>query len=71
MRTLTGSWSGTGLTRLVPGFSHIVGTAAHLLRHVKGQLVLTRVIKVMVTHAFPHVCKRKEDITEVVKGDNA
>lgn len=65
--TLTGGWNRTRLTRLVPGFSHIVGTAAHLLCHVEGQLVLTRVIKVMVTHTFPHVCKRPENITQAVK----
>lgn len=57
--TLTGCRSRTGLARLVPGFSHIVGTAAHLLGHVEGQLVLTGVIKVTVTHAFPHVCSAR------------
>lgn len=54
--TLTGSRSWTGLTRLVPGFSHVVGAAAHLLGHVEGQLVLTRVVEVAVTHTLPHVC---------------
>lgn len=54
--TLTGSRSWTGFTWLVPGFSHIVGAAAHLLGHVEGQLVLTRVIEVAVTHTLPHVC---------------
>lgn len=59
--SLTGSRSWTGLTWLVPGFSHVVGTAAHLLGHVEGQLVLTRVVKVTITHTLPHVCitKRK------------
>lgn len=54
--TLTGSRSWTGLAWLVPGLPHVVGTAAHLLGHVEGQLVLARVVEVTVTHAFPHVC---------------
>lgn len=52
---LRGSRSRTGLAWLVPGFSNIIGTAAHLLGHVEGQLVLTCVIEVTVTHTFPHV----------------
>lgn len=60
--TLTGSRSWTGLTRLVPGFPHVVGTATHLLGHVEGQLVLTCIIEVTITHTLPHVCitKRKK-----------
>lgn len=57
--TLTGRGSWTGLTRLVPGFPHVVGAAAHLLRHVEGQLVHTRVVVVSVTHTLPHVCITK------------
>lgn len=56
---LTGGGSRAGLTRLVPGFPHIVGTAAHLLGHVEGKLVLTRVVEVTVTHTLPHVCISK------------
>lgn len=52
---LTGSRSWTGFAWLIPGFPHIVGTAAHLFGHVEGQLVLTRVVKVTVTHTLPHV----------------
>lgn len=67
VRTLTGGRSGTGLTRLVPGFAHVVGAAAHLLGHVEGQLVLTRVVEVAVAHALPHVCtqeRKKKPTTE-------
>lgn len=58
--TLTGSRSWTGLARLVPGFPHVVGTAAHLLGHVEGQLVLARVVEVTVAHALSHVCDKEE-----------
>lgn len=51
----SGGRSWTGFTRLVPSFSHVVGTAAHLLGHVEGQLVLTRVVEVAVAHALSHV----------------
>lgn len=53
---LTGGRSWTGFTRLVPSFPHVVGAAAHLLGHVEGQLVLTRVVEVAVAHALSHVC---------------
>lgn len=56
LSSLTGSRSWTGLARLVPGFPHVVGAAAHLLGHVEGQLVLTRVVEVAVAHALSHVC---------------
>lgn len=52
---LRGSRSRTGFARLVPGFSNIIGTAAHLFSHVEGELILTCVIEVTVTHTFPHV----------------
>lgn len=57
--TLTGCRSWTGFTRLVPRFSHVVGTAAHLFGHIEGQLVLTRVIEVTVTNTLSHVCLKK------------
>lgn len=61
---LTGGRSWTGFTRLVPSFPHVVGTAAHLLGHVEGQLVFTRVVEVAVAHTLSHVChaRRKEVI---------
>lgn len=52
---LRGDRGRAGFTGLVPGFAHVVGTAAHLLGHVERQLVLTRVVEVAVTHALPHV----------------
>lgn len=55
--TLTGGRGRAGLTRLVPGFAHIVGAAAHLLGHVEGQLVLARVVEVAEAHALSHVCR--------------
>lgn len=58
LSSLTGSRSWTGLARLVPGFPYVVGAAAHLLGHVEGQLILTRVVEVAVAHALSHVCMR-------------
>lgn len=53
---LTCSWGGARLARFVPGFAHIVRAAAHPLRHVKGQFVLTSgSIIASVAKAFPHV----------------
>lgn len=63
--SLTGGGGGAGLAGLVPRFAHVVGTAAHLLGHVEGELVLTRVVEVTVAHALPHVCNtRHEDRRE-------
>lgn len=62
--TLTGGRSRTRLTRLVPGFPNIVGAAAHLLGHVEGQLILTRVVEVTVAHTLPHVCMEVRDTLE-------
>lgn len=53
---LTCGRCGAGLAGLVPGLAHVVGTAAHLLGHVEGQLVLARVVEVAVAHALAHVC---------------
>ena len=53
---LTCGGRGAGFTGLVPGLAHVVGTAAHLLGHVEGQLVLTGVVEVTVAHTLPHVC---------------
>ena len=58
---LTAGWCGAGLTRLVPGLANVVGAAAHLLGHVEGELVLTRVIVVAIADALPHVCKGSAD----------
>lgn len=58
---LTGGRSWTGLARLVPGFPHVVGAAAHLLGHVEGQLILTRVVEVTVAHALSHVCVNRRN----------
>lgn len=52
---LRAGWRGTGLARLVPGLANVVGAAAHLLGHVEGQLILTRVIVVAIAHTLPHV----------------
>lgn len=50
-----GGWSRTSFTGLVPGFAHVIGTAAHLFGHVEGQLIFTGVIEVTVTDTLPHV----------------
>lgn len=55
-KRLTGGRSGTGLTRLVPSFPHVIGAAAHLLGHVEGELVLTSIVEVAVADTLPHVC---------------
>lgn len=57
---------GAGFAGLVPGLAYIVGTAAHLLGHVEGQLVLARVVEVAVAHALPHVCGRTESKVSLV-----
>lgn len=50
-------WCWARLTRLVPGFAHIVCAAAHPLGHVERQLVFTRgPIIASVAEAFPHIC---------------
>lgn len=51
----SGGRSRTGFTGLVPGFAHVIGTAAHLFGHIEGQLIFTRVVEVTVTDTLPHI----------------
>lgn len=52
---LGGSWDWTRLTRSIPGFTDIIRTTADFLRHVKGELVLARIVVVTITHTLSHV----------------
>lgn len=48
-----GSWA--GLTGSIPGLANVVGTAAHLPGHVKGQLIPTCAVIVPEADALSHV----------------
>lgn len=46
-------------TRFVPGAANVVGAAAHLLRHVEGELIVTcSIVRIIIpiAQALSHVC---------------
>lgn len=53
---LTTGGGRAGLTGSIPGLADVVGTAAHPLGHVKGQLIPTRAVVMPEADALPHVC---------------
>lgn len=66
----TGAWDGALFTRLIPGTANIVGTAAHLLGHIKEQFSIAGLIVsiiISVAQTPPHICKENKNIMTVLK----